>query len=104
VLPDGGLVVRDLAEGADSWRLFLLDRASGALEPFFHRDNASVSAVHDPWTRRIVGAGWANDSSMAYCFQPDLQGVNEKLTTLFPNDAVSGQVDAAITLTRTEAL
>lgn len=84
LLPDGRIVVNELAEGADFSGLFTIDRGGGAIEPFFQRDDAGVNALHDPWTRRIVGASWTRDAYQAHYFDRDLQAVNERLAALHP--------------------
>jgi dipeptidyl aminopeptidase/acylaminoacyl peptidase len=88
LLPDHRIVVNEFAEGANFRSLFIVDRANGALTPFFQKEDASVSAVLDPWTRRVVGAGWMREAYQEHYFDADLQAINVRLPQLYPDATV----------------
>lgn len=83
LLPDGRLLIHDRSAETGYYGLYVIDRQSGALTPFYARERGDVGGtIRDPWTRRVVGAGWSGDSNNVHYFDADLQAVGERFAAL----------------------
>jgi dipeptidyl aminopeptidase/acylaminoacyl peptidase len=87
---DGRLVLFDEDEAGEFFALYAVDRATGRREVLFQRQGGEVGgAIRDPWTRRIVGAGWTEQEYRQEFFDADLRRVQEQILALLPGALLS---------------
>lgn len=87
VLPDGRIVGSDRPESGGYYTLFIVDRDTGERTPFFQRDGLDVeTTIHDPYSRRIVGAAWEADRPSVQYFDPELQAISDQITAMAQGD------------------
>jgi dipeptidyl aminopeptidase/acylaminoacyl peptidase len=66
------------------------DFATGTETPLFSNSEYDVDgAIFDPWTRRIVGATYADDRQQYHYFDSSRQNLQEGLEAAFPNTSVT---------------
>ena len=78
-LADGRVAYLDRGEG-DRVRFFALN-PDGQSEVLLAHERYDIGgAILDPWTHRVVGAGWTEDLSRQRFFDPALQAAHERLS------------------------
>jgi len=90
LMADGRIGVIDEVEGDERSALFAIDPASGAKTLVFERPDADViSALRDPWTRRIVGARWGGATPGRTYFDPAIAAAAAKVGAMFEGGSLS---------------
>jgi dipeptidyl aminopeptidase/acylaminoacyl peptidase len=89
LLPDGRIAALDEDDAGEFYRLYAIDRASGAKTLLFERPGFEVSgAITDPWTHRVVGVRWIEVERKQQFFEPALQSAYESVSALFESGGV----------------
>jgi dipeptidyl aminopeptidase/acylaminoacyl peptidase len=86
-LSDGRLVAVHEDDDGEFFALHAIDRASGQSERLFGREGVDVDgAILDPWTRRVVGAAWAEDETRQEFFEADLRAAQQRIMEMFSGE------------------